>query len=55
MDGRHALLKADGKYELDTMAKGSLNETKDTDRRGPCCRELTGEECTEPIKVFDQH
>ncbi|KAL3089574.1 hypothetical protein niasHT_030083 [Heterodera trifolii] len=30
-DGRHALLKADGKYELDTMAKGSLNETKDTE------------------------
>ncbi|KAL3119260.1 hypothetical protein niasHT_000204 [Heterodera trifolii] len=30
-EGRHALLKADGKYELDTMAKGSLNETKDTE------------------------
>ncbi|KAI3415973.1 hypothetical protein GPALN_005531 [Globodera pallida] len=29
-EGRHALLKADGKYELDTTARGS-NETKDSE------------------------
>lgn len=27
---RHAHLKADGKYELDTVAEGSLKDPKDT-------------------------
>lgn len=30
-EGKHALLKADGKYELDTIAKGSLKNANDTE------------------------
>uniref|UniRef100_A0A1I7VGR8 DUF1521 domain-containing protein n=1 Tax=Loa loa TaxID=7209 RepID=A0A1I7VGR8_LOALO len=30
-EGRHAFLKADGKYTLDTVARGSLKDPKDTD------------------------
>lgn len=30
-EGRHAFLKADGKYTLDTAARGSLKDPKDTD------------------------
>jgi hypothetical protein len=30
-EGRHALLKADGKYELDTLAKGSGKEAKESE------------------------
>ncbi len=30
-EGKHALLKADGQYELDTIAHGSLKEATDTD------------------------
>lgn len=30
-EGRHALLKADGKYELDTIARGSLKSAADTE------------------------
>ncbi|VDK71325.1 unnamed protein product [Litomosoides sigmodontis] len=30
-EGRHAFLKADGKYTLDTAARGSLKDAKDTD------------------------
>uniref|UniRef100_A0A915DEC2 Uncharacterized protein n=1 Tax=Ditylenchus dipsaci TaxID=166011 RepID=A0A915DEC2_9BILA len=30
-EGKHALLKADGQYELDTIAHGSLKEASDTD------------------------
>lgn len=29
-EGRHAFLKADGKYKLDTVARGSLKDPKDT-------------------------
>lgn len=30
-EGKHANLKADGKYELDTIAKGSLKTPEDTE------------------------
>ncbi|EJW70060.1 hypothetical protein WUBG_19034, partial [Wuchereria bancrofti] len=30
-EGHHAFLKADGKYTLDTVARGSLKDPKDTD------------------------
>lgn len=30
-EGHHALLKADGKYELDTIARGDLKTPENTD------------------------
>jgi len=30
-EGKHALLKADGQYELDTIARGSLKNAEDTE------------------------